>query len=59
MLNFLISSDLWAAEGQVNISDAFDFSDKIEVIGRFAMETMGDEFPGNDFCRYCWRNQDQ
>ena len=30
---FLDRSDLWAAEGQVNISDAFDFSDKLEVIG--------------------------
>ncbi len=29
---FLDRSDLWAAEGQVNISDAFDFSDKIEVM---------------------------
>jgi outer membrane receptor protein involved in Fe transport len=29
---FLDKSDLWAAEGQVNISDAFDFSDKIEVM---------------------------
>ena len=30
---FLDKSDLWAAEGQVNVSDAFDFSDEIEVIG--------------------------
>jgi len=30
---FLDRSDLWAAEGQVNISDAFDFSDKLEIIG--------------------------
>jgi hypothetical protein len=29
---FLDKSDLWAAEGQVNISDAFDFSDVIEVM---------------------------
>lgn len=29
---FLDKSDLWAAEGQLNISDAFDFSDKIEVM---------------------------
>lgn len=29
---FLDRSDLWAAEGQVNISDAFKFSDKIEMI---------------------------
>ena len=30
---FLDRSDLWSAETQVNISDAFDFSDKLEVIG--------------------------
>jgi hypothetical protein len=30
---FLDRSDLWAAEGQLNISDAFHFSDKIEVLG--------------------------
>ena len=30
---FLDRSDLWAAEGQVNISDAFNFSDKLEIIG--------------------------
>ncbi|HET6769811.1 MAG TPA: TonB-dependent receptor, partial [Chitinophagaceae bacterium] len=29
---FLDRSDLWAAEGQVNISDAFEFSDKLEII---------------------------
>ena len=29
---FLDKSDLWAGEGQVNISDALDFSDKIEII---------------------------
>jgi outer membrane receptor for ferrienterochelin and colicin len=29
---FLDKSDLWAAEGQLNISDAFHFSDKIEVM---------------------------
>src|SRR6185503_1851938 len=30
---FLDRSDLWAAEGQLNISDALNFSDKIEMIG--------------------------
>ncbi len=30
---FLDKSDLWAAEGQLNISDVFNFSDKIEMIG--------------------------
>jgi hypothetical protein len=30
---FLDRSDLWAGEGQVNISDAFDFSEKLEIIG--------------------------
>ena len=30
---FLDKSDLWSVEGQVNISDAFNFSDKLEVIG--------------------------
>lgn len=30
---FLDRSDLWAGEGQVNISDAFDFTDKLEIIG--------------------------
>ena len=30
---FLDRSDLWAAEGQLNISDALNFSDKIEIIG--------------------------
>ena len=29
---FLDKSDLWAAEGQLNVSDAFDFSDVIEVM---------------------------
>lgn len=29
---FLDRSDLWSAEGQVNISDAMNFSDKLEVI---------------------------
>jgi outer membrane receptor for ferrienterochelin and colicin len=29
---FLDKSDLWAAEGQLNVSDAFGFSDKIEVM---------------------------
>jgi hypothetical protein len=29
---FLDKSDLWSAEGQVNVSDALNFSDKIEVI---------------------------
>ena len=29
---FLDRSDLWATEGQVNISDAFEFSDKLEII---------------------------
>ena len=29
---FLDKSDLWAAEGQLNISDQFNFSDKIEMI---------------------------
>jgi outer membrane receptor protein involved in Fe transport len=29
---FLDASDLWAGEGQLNLSDALDFSDKIEVI---------------------------
>lgn len=30
---FLDKSDLWSAEGQLNISDALNFSDKIEMIG--------------------------
>jgi outer membrane receptor for ferrienterochelin and colicin len=30
---FLDRSDLWASEGQLNISDALNFSDKIEMIG--------------------------
>lgn len=30
---FLDRSDLWSADGQVNISDAFGFSEKLEVIG--------------------------
>lgn len=30
---FLDRTDLWAAEGQLNISDAFGFSDKLEVLG--------------------------
>jgi hypothetical protein len=30
---FLDKSDLWSAEGQLNISDAMNFSDKIEMIG--------------------------
>ena len=29
---FLDRSDLWASEGQLNVSDAFNFSDKIEMI---------------------------
>jgi len=29
---FLDKSDLWSAEGQLNISDQFNFSDKIEMI---------------------------
>ncbi len=29
---FLDKSDLWAAEGQLNVSDALHFSDKVEVI---------------------------
>jgi outer membrane receptor protein involved in Fe transport len=29
---FLDKSDLWAAEGQLNLSDALSFSDKVEVI---------------------------
>ena len=29
---FLDKSDLWAAEGQLNLSDALNFSDKIEII---------------------------
>ena len=29
---FLDRSDLWSGEGQVNISDAFDFSDQLEII---------------------------
>lgn len=29
---FLDKSDLWAAEGQLNVSDALRFSDKVEVI---------------------------
>lgn len=29
---FLDKSDLWAAEGQLNVSDAFHFSDKVEMI---------------------------
>src|SRR6187399_770590 len=29
---FLDKSDLWAAEGQLNVSDAFDFSDVVEVM---------------------------
>ena len=30
---FLDKSDLWSAEGQLNISDALNFSDKIEMLG--------------------------
>jgi outer membrane receptor protein involved in Fe transport len=30
---FLDKSDLWAAEGQVNLSDVLDFSDKLEIVG--------------------------
>ena len=30
---FLDKSDLWSAETQVNISDVFNFSDKIELLG--------------------------
>lgn len=30
---FLDRTDLWAAEGQLNISDVLDFSDKLEVLG--------------------------
>lgn len=32
---FLDRSDLWAAEGQLNISDALNFSDKLEMTGGF------------------------
>lgn len=30
---FLDRTDLWSAEGQVNLSDVLEFSDKVEVIG--------------------------
>ncbi len=46
---FLDKSDLWAAEGQLNLSDALRFSDKLEVIAgaqwkQWAMNSQGTIF---------------
>ncbi len=46
---FLDKSDLWAAEGQLNLSDALRFSDKLEVITgaqwkQWAMNSQGTIF---------------
>lgn len=46
---FLDKSDLWAAEGQLNLSDALRFSDKLEVIAgaqwkQLAMNSQGTIF---------------
>lgn len=46
---FLDKSDLYAAEGQLNISDAFNFSDKVEIIAgvqwrQFVMNSKGTLF---------------
>lgn len=49
---FLDRSDLWAAEGQINLSDALHFSDKVEVMAgmswkQWVMNSKGTIFADN------------
>jgi len=48
---FLDKTDLWAGEGQLNVSDVAGFSDKIEIIAGLQWKTIRAELTGNIICR--------